>query len=67
MLCFQSFLNLGVSGTCIQRYIVGNVFLYNVYKRFLINVTFFIVFNLFNSFYNGQFYGQLAHQSNIYL
>jgi len=46
MLCFQSFLNLGVSGTCIQRYIVGNVFLFNVYKHFLINVTFFIVFNL---------------------
>ena len=31
--CFQSFLGLGISGICIQQYIVGS-FLSNVYERF---------------------------------
>ena len=34
MLCSQSFFGFGMSGICGQRHVIGNVFLFNVYKCF---------------------------------
>jgi len=41
-----------MSGIYIQRHIIGNIFLFNIYERFLIPVTFFLRFKRFVVFLN---------------
>lgn len=52
MFCFQSFLDLGMPRMCIQLHIVGKLFFFNVYRRFLLLSRFFYVFSVLYSFQN---------------
>jgi len=50
MLCFQSALDLGISGICIQQYIVGNIF----YSTFM-----FILHNELKCFFRWKCFTEL--------